>query len=966
MTELVAATRIVKGTCQLDCPDACGFLVEVDEDGRAVALRGNPDHPFTAGALCGKVNRSLDGIYGDDRLLYPLRRVGAKGEGRFERTSWDDAIELTAAGLQRAIDAHGPESVLGLYFGGTMGHVQGWSFGPRFFAHLGGSRLDPNMCDGAAVAACEYTLGGSVGYDPEDVVHSKLIVLWGINTLTANVHHWKFVREAQRRGAYTVAIDPIRTTTADHCDEHIAPLPGTDGALALGLMRVLLDEGAEDRDWLEAHTVGWPELKRRLAEWPVERAAAECGLEPGTVRELGLRIARTRPTALRVGLGLQRTGGGGAAIRAIMALPALTGDWRHVGGGALNQTLGHFPYGLDHVIEPPDMPAPPARTVNISRLGEAFTELDDPPVAATVIFNFNPAASNPDQNKVRAGLARDDMFVAVLEQRLTDTTDYADVVLPITSNIEHFELVNSYGHNYLGWNEPAIKPPGECITNNEVFRRLARAMGLTHPRLFDSDLEIAAQLIDNDLCRSRGITVETMREKGFVRASGFETGVAPFAEGGFPTPSGKVELWSQALEDEGSDPLVGYVPPTEVSDTELAQRLPLVLITPATRFFLNSTFASLEWHRNKVGPIHVYVHPDDAAERRLSEGSRVRVFNDRGAFIAETVITDAARRGVVMAPKTHWLKLVEGGSNPNATTPERDADMAGAPTFHDNRVEIVALDRPGGADRTAATSQFNGATAGPRDKPTILVIQHIACEPPAAFEEELDAREIPLVRVEVDEGEPLPDWRAFDAIVAMGGPMSVNDEAGFPWLSEEKRVIADAVRAGLPYWGVCLGAQLLAASLGARVYTGEAPEVGLLRDLARTRDARFDPVFADFPESLPALQWHSDTFELPRGATLLARSPAYENQAFVWRRAYGLQFHLEVTPELGREWGDVPAYAASLAEILGEGALPRLVEEIAANADETTRFARALFGRWLDHVVEPARAGRLARERLPA
>lgn len=653
-----------------------------------MALRGDRDHPFTAGALCGKVNRYLDAVYAPDRLLHPLRRVGRKGEGRFERISWDEALAEVAEGLQGAIDRHGPESLLPYFYAGTMGRIQGWSLGPRLFRHLGASRLLTNLCSGAASAAAAVTLGGSVGYDPEDLVHARLVLLWGMNPLNANVHQWKFLLEARERGAHVVAIDPLRSESAARCDEHVAPLPGTDAALALGLMRAVLDEGVEDRDYLDRYTVGWPQLEERLAEWPVERAADVCGLDVDVVRRLGHRLAGTRPTAIRVGLGLQRHGGAGAAVRAILSIPALTGDWRHVGGGALAMTSGHMPYADSELVAPAGMPAPKGRVVNMSRLGDALTELADPPVAAIVVFNANPAASNPNQNRVRCGLARDDLFTVVLEQRLTDTTDFADIVLPVTMQPEHADLYGAYGHMYVAWNEPAIEPPGECLPNTEVFRRLAAALGLEHPRLFDSDVELARQLLDTDACRERGITLETLRERGWMRAAGFPRGVAPFAEGGFPTPSGKVELWSETLAARGQDPLVGFVPPHEVLDEELAARYPLVLMAPAGRFFLNSTFGSIDWHRGKMGGIRVHVHPDDAAARGLEEGDGIRIFNDRGAFVGQVTIDDAARPGVAFLHKSHWPKLVEGGTNANATTPDRDADMGGAPTFHDNRVEI--------------------------------------------------------------------------------------------------------------------------------------------------------------------------------------------------------------------------------------------------------------------------------------
>jgi anaerobic selenocysteine-containing dehydrogenase len=678
---------IVRGACPLDCPDTCAWQVTV-EDGRAVELRGDREHPFTRGALCGKVDHYLDALYSPDRLLHPLRRVGAKGEGRFERISWDAALELVATGFRKAIERHGAESILPYYFAGTMGLIQGSVMAERFFGALGASRLQLTICTGAAKAAMKATLGGHVGFDPEDLVHARLVLLWGANLLSSNLHQWRFVLEARERGAHIVTIDPIRTDTARRSDEHLALRPGTDGALALGLARAVLDAGAADRDWLERYTVGWPELEQRLGEWPVERAAELCELDPAAVRRLGERLAGTRPTAIKMGLGLQRHSGGAGAVRAIAALPAVTGDWRHLGGGVLGMTVGHSPVSSGPASAPPDLPAPAGRQVNMSRLAEALTELDDPPVAALAVFDANPAATAPDQRRVREGLLRDDLFTVVLEQRLTDTTDFADVVLPATMQPEHADLHTAYGHHYVAWNEPALEPPGECLPNSEIFRRLAAAMGLDHPRLRDSDLELARQILDTPACREAGLTLERLREHGWLRAADVERGVPPFAEGGFPTRSGKVELYSEHLAARGHDGLVAYVPPAETADAELAERYPLVLIAPAGRFYVNSTFASLPWHRGKTGPLRVHLHPADAASRGIEAGDRVRVWNDRGEFVAEAVVDDATRPGVAFSLKTQWPKLTEGGANVNATTPVRDTDLGGGPSFHDSRVEV--------------------------------------------------------------------------------------------------------------------------------------------------------------------------------------------------------------------------------------------------------------------------------------
>jgi anaerobic selenocysteine-containing dehydrogenase len=383
-------------------------------------------------------------------------------------------------------------------------------------------------------------------------------------------------------------------------------------------------------------------------------------------------------------------------VRAIAAIPAVTGDWRHVGGGVLGMTLGHSLVTEGPAGAPADLPVPAARRVNMSRLAEALTELAAPPVAALAVFDANPAATAPDQLRVREGLSREDLFTVVLEQRLTDTTDFADVVLPATMQPEHADLHNAYGHHYVAWNEPAVEPPGECLPNAEIFRRLAAAMGLDHPRLKDSDLEIARQILDTPACRAAGLTLERLREHGWLRAADVERGVAPFAEGTFPTRSGKVELYSEHLAAKGQDGLVGYVPPVEAGNLELAERYPLVLIAPAGRFYVNSTFASLPWHRGKTGPLRVHLNPADAAARGIEAGDRVRVWNDRGEFLAEAVVDGATRPGVAFSLKTQWPKLTEGGANVNATTPVRDTDLGGGPTFHDSRVEVelVPLETP--------------------------------------------------------------------------------------------------------------------------------------------------------------------------------------------------------------------------------------------------------------------------------
>ena len=628
------------------------------------------------------MNRYLDAVNGPDRLLHPLVRVGDRGDGRYARVSWDEALGRVADGLRLAIDRHGPQSVLPYYFAGSLGLLQVWGPGPRLFAHIGASRLATTICTAAASKALAVTVGGDIGFDPEDVEHARLVIFWGSNPLATNIHQWRPALEARRRGAPIVVIDPIRSPSAESSDWHLAPIPGTDAALALGLMRGLLDVGAADIDYLDRHTIGWPLLRERLGEWSLERAAGITGLALADVTRLRDLIAEHRPTAFRVGLGLQRNGGGGSIIRTLMALPAVTGDWRYVGGGAICMTGDLLP-ALSPVRAAPDLARLPARTINMSRLGEALTELTDPHVAALVVWSTNPAATAPDQHRVRAGLMRDDLFTVVIEQRMTDTADLADVILPTTMQPEHHDLVAPYGQLHLSWNEAAVEPPGECLSTSEVFRRLARELGLDHPRLQESDIDLA----DAILAAADAPPLAEWRERGFVRC-GPPRGTAPFAEGGWPTPSGKVELWSQHLADEGLDGLVGFQPPHEILDADLATRFPLVLVAPAGRFYMNSTFASLPWHSARMDGPRLYLHPSDAAARSIATGDAVDVANDRGSCSMHAVVTDAVRPGVCFTLKVEWPKRSPGGLNANATTPIRDADYGGSPTFHDNRVEV--------------------------------------------------------------------------------------------------------------------------------------------------------------------------------------------------------------------------------------------------------------------------------------
>jgi anaerobic selenocysteine-containing dehydrogenase len=684
----IAAEQEVLGACPLDCPDTCSWIVTV-RDGEAVKLRGNPDHPVTQGALCAKVNRYVEHTRAPDRLLYPLRRTGRKGEGRFERIGWDEALDEIAERLLAIRERHGGEAIWPYQGTGTLGYIQGLEgrAGARLWNVLGASRHEPTICSIAGRVGAAYTTGTGTGMDPETFGESNLILLWGTNTLTSGHHIWKYIQAAKARGAHLVAIDPIRTRTAERAHEHLAPLPGTDAALALGLLWTVVDLGAEDRDYIDHHTLGWEHFRERILEYPPDRVAAITGIEEQRIVALGRRLAETRPTGIRATMGLQRHAGGGMAVRTITAIPGVTGDWRYPGGGAVYSTSGYF--GANRpALWRDDLLERPVRSLVMTRLGEGLLETDDPPVKALVVFGANPMASTPDLAKVRRGLSREDLFTVVMEQFPTDTVDFADIVLPATMQTEHLDIHDGYGHLYLLLNTPAVAPPGECLSTTETFRRLARRMGLEEPSLYDSDEELIRALLDSKHPSLKGIDLERLRREGWVRLN-YPQPFVPFADG-FPTPSGRLEFYSERAARDGLDPLPAYTPPKEAAEVDagLAARFPLALVAPASHFFLNTMFANDELLRRRAGGPRIRLHPDDAAKRGLRDGQTARVHNARGEFRATVEVTDAVRPGVAAGTKGHWLKHV--GSNANATVEERDADMGSGAVYHDNRVEVEA------------------------------------------------------------------------------------------------------------------------------------------------------------------------------------------------------------------------------------------------------------------------------------
>jgi molybdopterin guanine dinucleotide-containing S/N-oxide reductase-like protein len=684
-------TRIVRGGCPHDCPDTCATLTTV-ENGRAVRIQGDPDHPFTQGFLCAKVNRYLERTYHPDRLTVPLRRVGPKGSGQFAPAAWDEALDDIARRLnQIRRSADGPESILPYSYGGTMGYVQSQSVDRRFFHLIGASKLDRTICATAGTVGMQMTVGANIGADGEGLPESDLVLLWGTNTLTSNPHLWPFIRQAREKGTPIIAIDPIRTRTAEQCDDWIGIRPGTDAALALAMMHVIFAENLQDDDYIARYTMGVEHLRERVKEYSPERASQITGVSAERIVALARQYGRSKAAFIRVNYGLQRHAGGGMAVRTIACLPAVTGHWRRAGGGVQLSTSANFAFNKA-AAERPDL-SPPVRTINMIRLGEALTRPDagvgGPPVKAMIVYNSNPAAVAPDLNEVQRGLARDDLFTVVLEHFQTDTADWADWILPATTQLEHWDLHFSYGHHYATLNRPAIAPLGEAKPNSEIFRLLAARMGLDHPVMQDDDLTIIRTLLDTPNDKIKGVTLDALLEKGWVRLN-VPTPYLPYAEGGFSTPSGKVEFYSERLKQLGLDPVPTFTAPHEFPEhvPELAAKYPLTLISSPRHQFLNSTFVNVDSLRRDAGP-EVMLHVKDAERRGIADGVMVVVENDRGHFRGIARVGEAIREGVVWAPSIWWTKLASDKSNANMTTSQRETDMGHGPVFYDNLVQVT-------------------------------------------------------------------------------------------------------------------------------------------------------------------------------------------------------------------------------------------------------------------------------------
>jgi anaerobic selenocysteine-containing dehydrogenase len=676
----VLAQHTVRGACPHDCPDTCALKITV-EAGRVVKVAGDPDHPPTHGALCTKVSRYQERSYHPERVLTPLKRVGPKGLGRFEPVSWDEALGDIAARLT-AVALRDPQAIVPYSYAGTMGLLQGESIAARFFNRLGASLLDRTICSSAGGEALAMTYGGKLGMHLEDYAQAKLILIWGSNSIASNLHFWTFAQQAKRAGAKLVCIDPRRSETAEKCHQHLALLPGSDGALALGLMHELIRNDWLDEDYIAAHVDGFEALREQALAWDPDRVAAVCGLSADEVRGLARDYAITKPAAIRLNYGMQRTHGGGNAVRLIALLPCLTGAWRQRGGGMLLSASGWFKDFIDSAaLQRPDLSGGRRqRVINMSTIGDdllrpASAEFG-PKIEALIVYNSNPVAVAPESPKVVAGFQREDLFTVVLEHFLTDTADQADYVLPATTQLEHLDLHASYGHTYLLINHPAVAPIGQAKPNTQIFRELAARMGFTEPCFADSDEQLARQAVPR-------LDFELLSRQGWVKLPLPEL---PFANGGFATANGRAQV---AVSGQG---LPDYLPPYESvqSAPALAARYPLAMISPPARHFLNSSFVNVKSLRSIEGEPLVELHPDDAASRGIADGAMVRVYNDRGSYRCKAAVGDRARLGVVNGLGIWWRKLGADGTNVNELTSQRLTDIGRGPTFYDCLVEVAA------------------------------------------------------------------------------------------------------------------------------------------------------------------------------------------------------------------------------------------------------------------------------------
>jgi len=695
------------GGCPHDCPDTCSMVFEV-EDGKLVGVRGNKEHPMTRGGLCVKLKDYEKRHYHPDRLLYPLRRTGPKGSKQFARITWDEALDEITDKWKAIIEEYGPQAILPNSYLGHQGLVHGLNGGDAFFNRMGATVCERTFCGEGSATAWVLTHGPSSGVDPESFVHSKYIIIWACNSVSTNLHHWHFVEEARKKGAKVVVIDAYASRTAKLADWHIAPRPGTDGALAMAMINSIIEEGLVDQDYVDNYTVGYEELAERAKDRTPEWAEEITGVSADDIRTLAREFATTKPAAIRLGVALERHHGGGQTIRAACCIPALTGAWRDVGGGIYQMTFWEHPYKFDVICRPDFIPQG-TRVLNNLQLGRVLTgEIPlDPPIKSMMCWNSNPVTQAPETDKIVEGLMREDLFMVSAEHFISDTASYADIVLPASMGAEMEDIILSWGHNYLTYNTKCVDSPGEAIPNNEIFRRLAARMGFEDERFKWSDSECLENFVDWDSPACEGIDLDYLREHGFAHLSiGTPDDRAPHKEGNFPTPSGKCEfkldgatnfvippfrqMYEEFQSGEPLDSLPDYVPNREsvASNPELAKKYPLSIVSPKSHGFLNSCYANMDHKIKGQGEQFVLIHAEDAEVRGIHEGDKVRVFNDRGAFEGDAKITDDVKSGVIVATLGYWRQLNNG--TVNCISSAEFVDMGHAPTFSDNLVQVEA------------------------------------------------------------------------------------------------------------------------------------------------------------------------------------------------------------------------------------------------------------------------------------
>ena len=696
------------GGCPHDCPDTCSMVYEV-QDGKLKGVKGNPDHPMTRGGLCVKLKDYEKRHYHPDRVLYPQRRIGPKGSMQFERITWDEALDEITIKWKAIIDEYGSQAIMPNSYLGNQGLVHGLNGGDAFFARLGATVTERTFCGEGSATAWLLTVGPTAGVDPESFIHSKYIIVWACNSVSTNLHHWHIIKEAQKKGAKVVVIDPYASRTAKEADWHIAPKPGTDGALAMAMMNVIIGEGLVDQDYVDKYTVGYPELaelaKKRTPEW----AAEITGIAADDIRKFAREYANTQPSAIRIGVALEKSWGGSQTIRAVTSLPALTGAWRHVGGGILQFPVWEHPYKFD-VICRPDLIPKGTQVVNNLQLGRVLTgeKKLKVPIKSMMCWNTNPVTQSTETDKVIKGLQRKDLFLVSAEHFISDTAAYADIVLPASMGAEQEDMILSWGHLYLTYNTKCVESPGEAIPNNEIFRRLAKRLGFEEDCFKWNDSECLEHYVDWDSPACEGIDLNYMKKNGYAKlAVGTKDNRAPHKEGNFPTPSGKCEFrlvgaknfvagpFRQMYDDfqPGQDipELPDYIPSreTELANPELFKKYPLSILAPKSHGFINSCYGNIENKLKGQGEQFILINQADAIDRGIQEGEMIKIFNDRGSFDALAKITSDVNKGIVVTTLGYWRQLNNG--TVNSVSSSAFGDMGNAQTSHDCLVEVRTI-----------------------------------------------------------------------------------------------------------------------------------------------------------------------------------------------------------------------------------------------------------------------------------